>query len=293
MAWSRFFGVHGSDAAAKLPWQFVATFIKTEKKPTWDKTKWDHEFWSRGWTGSLELNVRVLHNPSKRATQADHRLRTALLEIQNGQEWEDWPGPPETTPASALSDASATQSTDNAQCVDLRVVQMSYQAALLKINSCADVNVVNQEVGEVVNGKPLIVETGPFFAHLSLLQDVEGWQRDRLQLYIGKKLYNEESDFNAADAILSEDVTAPLANLFRENQMLGLPGPIEDAFLKHVDPTKSTITVQAFTDESRGFNYNWVFMWARLRAAASANELVKAFYTSQQNDGGNRAFRFC
>jgi hypothetical protein len=163
----------------------------------------------------------------------------------------------------------------------------------LETNAQLDVNRVEEEVQRVVAGNALTVDTGPFFARLSFEERREGWNTARLQLYIGKRPYDENKVWEPTDALLSANPEAPLAGLFRENARLGLLGPIQVKFLKHVDPTKSTITVQAFTDESRGSNYNWLFMWARLRAAERANELVKSFYTPQQDEGGDNALLFC
>ncbi len=120
-----------------------------------------------------------------------------------------------------------------------------------------------------------------------------GWDSAKLQLYIGKRPYDANWVWEDADAILGTDLNAPLADLFRGNELLGLPPPITTKVGKLMSSETSTISVQAFEDESCGYNYNWRFMWARFRAAEVANELVKGYYLSQQDKDGDKELRFC
>lgn len=275
-AWVREFGVNDPDAAAKLPWQFVKTWQACHEKPTWDleKKTWIHKYWTRSplYRNGSTLSVRM-DILKDRTVSRD--CSSQLISIQREKEPETWPWPPGLASASTLTTQPATHSTDDAQYVELRVVQGAYTSALLQITAQIDSHAVRSDVQQVVEGSPLTTNTGPFFAHLWFEDGLQGWELDKLKLYIGKTPYHENNEFDSASAILGTDQSAPLADLFRGNQMLDLPDPIVTKVNAFTDVQKSTISVQAFADESKGYNYNWRFVWARFRAAERANEELR------------------
>lgn len=280
-AWARIFGTTDPDAAAKLPWKFVATYNMCKEAPKWNQQQevWEHSFWERSrLNGDLSVKLATLTDRN----QPGFQFAKQLKKIQKEKEPQSWPSPSEPASASASPVLPTTHDTNRVRYIELRVVQTAYESGLLQTISKLDSSRVTREVQKVVQGTPLTTNTGPFFARL-WFEDAEGWEGNKLKLYIGKTSYAANRNLGSANAIIRTDPDAPLAELFKANEMLGLRAPIATKVNPFINNETSTITVQAFEDESCGYNYNWRFMWARFRAAEVANDDVKQYV--KQYDG--------